>query len=207
MPNELRDSDDRPRFSDWVTPTSLPFDVADLHWKKASPDTLDRSHDALARLRPHLPHPDTILGDEGAWRSEREKLRVLDGPDGPLFSDQDLRFYDLYFGPEHIRVGHGYGRTTVDGGRHRLSRAFARGVPVPVEFTSDPNAMSWFESSDTRDAADLDKEIDEQEEAIEELDQKVQEAEEAIERVEVVAEKVGDLQGNLDSEHLRRRCR
>jgi hypothetical protein len=87
----------------WLDPAVIDIDGSELHWGKISPDEARESFKAVERMRPYLSGA-TIQTENDAqiWRDRLAKTADSEGKS--VFGEQDLRFFDAYFGDSHIRI-------------------------------------------------------------------------------------------------------
>lgn len=180
----------------WLDPAIVSLDGESLHWRKISPDEVSRSFKALDRLRPYL--RDADIKDESDARVWRDKLKGLkDALGQPLFDDEDLRFFDVYFGGNHIRVERVGSEYHVVNGRHRLWLAQRQGIrelPVflvqPVRRAATSEIPKEVSTMAGMDLYDIERESEEQKRQAEQMEQEVESHKERVDKLVKIAEEL-----------------
>lgn len=184
----------------WLNPAEVKIDGGELHWTKINQETALESFRALEKMRPFLDKAN--LFDDKNRSSCREKLALLIDANGARkFADRDLRFFDLYFGNDRIKIDRDENGFDAANGRHRLWLARQNGVTeLPVllnEKTTKENVMSNFE------LADIEKETLEQHEEVEEMETDIERHQERAEELRAALEKIRVTGAELGSDRFR----
>jgi hypothetical protein len=117
----------------WMDPGDVRVDGQELHWQKISPETARQSFISVRRFFPFI--YGQKIQTQAEIRSQREKLTKINLNNPRQINDQDLRFFDLYFGGSRILVERAGGRMSAINGRHRLFLAQQLGVKqLPVYY-------------------------------------------------------------------------
>ncbi|CAN5744538.1 hypothetical protein BH20ACI4_BH20ACI4_22920 [soil metagenome] len=180
---------------EWIHPSEIEIGGDELHWKKISRETALESFLSLDRMRPFLDR--TNLFEKTNFSNCREKLSGLKNENGDrLFDEQDLRFFDLYFGDARIKVDRLDNGFDVTNGRHRLFTAKQNGIgELPVllsEKVSKENFMSSLEFGDIeKEALEQHEEAEEMKTEIERHKERAAELEEALQKIRAASAEIG----------------
>ena len=127
----------------WMRPSDMPLSQTErsgLHWKKISQETAAQSLQRIEELRALVPL-DGLKSGPHEIRDHLEKLTDESG--SHVVSEEDLRFFDLFFGSDAIRIDiDGQGGYSITNGRHRISMAQDLGInAVPVSLGNAARAQ------------------------------------------------------------------
>ena len=120
----------------------------------------------------------------------RDRIAKLKDTSGaPLFSERDLRFFDLYFGGDHIRVDRINSSYDVTNGRHRLWLAQQEGIkslPVRVNEPIEKEPLHSTKETDMSNLEldDVEKEAREQHDDADRMKTEIQEHREQVAKLE-----------------------
>jgi len=181
----------------WIDPSSVNVDGGELHWQKLSQENARLSFKALERIRPFL-NDDDIQTTPGARQCRHRISELKDAKGGPVFSETDLRFFDLYFGSDHIRVDKSGSSYDVTNGRHRLWLARQEGVralPAQVNELVESSSSSSKEAErmSNLELSDVEDEAKEQNEQAEEMKGEIEKHNENAARLEAA---LGDIRAS-----------
>ncbi len=184
----------------WVNPQEFEVNGDELEWNKLTRENAVESFRSLERMRPFLDKGNLFEKKNGY--ACREKLSEMKDDDGNLkFNDQDLRFFDLYFGNDHIYVTKIESGFDITNGRHRLLMAKENGIKeLPVllnEKVKKESIMSNFE------LADIEKESLEQNEEAEEMKEDIEQHRERAGRLEDALQKIRAASAEIGSDQFR----
>jgi DNA repair exonuclease SbcCD ATPase subunit len=141
----------------------------------------------------------------------REKLAALtDATGDSVFSESELRFFDLYFGGDRIRVEKIGSEYSVTNGRHRLWLAQQEGVKaLPVfliERTNSPEVApkttKEVSTMSDMELRDIEIEAKEQQEQAEGLKYEIEQHKERVEKLERLIQEIRASAQELRSEEL-----
>lgn len=199
----------RDRFA-WIDPSDVHIDGEELHWNKLNMNDARRSFSVLESMRPYL--EDAEFGTREDVLNNRDRLASLkDSNNSPLFSQTDLRFYDLYFGGDHIRVDKMGDQYDVTNGRHRLWLAQQSGVkelPVwmkeLVETEATPNTTKETGTMSGLELRDVENESKEQHEQAEEMKGEVEQHKERAEKLEATLREIRAAGQELGSNEIKK---
>ena len=182
----------------WIDPSEAKVGGDELHWKKISRETALESFRSLEKMRPFLDR--TNLFERKNFENCREKLSHIKNDNGDrLFNEQDLRFFDLYFGDARIKIDRLDNGYDVTNGRHRLFTAQQNGIgQLPVllnEKVSKENIMSSLEFGDIeKEALEQHEEAEEMKTEIERHTERAAELEEALQKIRAASAEIGSDQ-------------
>lgn len=182
----------------WVNPQEFEVNGDELEWNKLTRENAFESFRALERMRPFLDKGNLFEKKNGY--SCREKLSEMKDADGePKFNDQDLRFFDLYFGNDRIYVTKLETGFDITNGRHRLLLAKQNGIKeLPVllnEKVNKESIMSNFELADIeKESLEQHEEAEEMKEDIERHHQRAGQLEEALQKIRAASSEIGSDQ-------------
>jgi hypothetical protein len=123
----------------WFNPSDVSLSDEDgraLDWKRITPEDAQESLRIVTRMRAYL---DLSQLRSGTASTTRDYLaRLTDDSRCRIFTEDDLRVFDLYFRSEAIRIdSDGQGGFMVVNGRHRLHQAQKLGITsVPVSISN-----------------------------------------------------------------------
>lgn len=184
----------------WVSPQEFEVNGDELDWGGISPETAKASFQVLEQMRPFLDRKN-LFEDKNRYAC-REKLSELRDENGePRFGERDLRFFDLYFGNDRIKVDRLENGFDITNGRHRLFMAKRQGVSeLPVllnEKVKKESVMSNFE------LADIEKESLEQNEEAEEMKEDIERHQARAAELEMALQKIRAASAEIGSDQLR----
>lgn len=204
MSSEIGESNEKLEWQgrmDWVDPGDAVVDGDELHWNKLNQEDARASFAALERMRPFLGKND-LFNDKDRYACRNRLAEIKDDDGGNLFNDQDLRFYDLYFGDARIVVSRVGDKLDVTNGRHRLAMARAENIQeLPVllnEQIAKETNMSNLE------LADIEKETLEQYEEVEEMETDIEQHKARVEELEEALQKIRAANAEIGSDALRK---
>jgi hypothetical protein len=194
--SEYAEFSERPNRLEWIDPAQVTVDGNELHWNKISQEMVLESFHALERMRPFLGEVN-LFNDQERDLCREKLFQVTDNTGKHLFEDQDLRFFDLYFGnSDRIFVD----RTDdVTNGRHRLWLARKVGVKeLPVMLSGKINKETFMSSLDLAhiegEAIKEDQEAGEMQKEIEQHKERSRELQEALQKIRNASKELGSDQ-------------
>jgi hypothetical protein len=190
----------------WLDPAEISLSGDELHWKKIDPAMVDRSFALLGRMKDYLNA--VMPEDDASVRRARGKLAELrDSAGARLFSEEDLRIYDLYFGTDRIRVELVRGSYAVVNGRHRLLRAQGQGLhelPVflvePAQRMDSVSIATEVGGMEGKELEELDREAREQHSEIEKMHRETDEHRKRVDDLERMVREMKDTEKLVHSE-------
>jgi len=183
----------------WLDPAAIPVGEGDLHWRKVTPDVIRESFNALERFSPFLEGAE--LGTEIEARQWRDRLAAFRDETGqPLFAEKDLRYFDLYFGGDSIRIERYAGRYNIINGRHRLWLAQQEGVRRLPVFVVERVIGNEVTDMSAMELGDIERESVEQHEKAHNMFEEAEAHRERVKRLEAVYEELKSSQAQVRSE-------
>ncbi|MGH9931922.1 MAG: hypothetical protein ACREA9_22205 [Pyrinomonadaceae bacterium] len=190
----------------WLDPSAVNVAGEELHWQKLSQENARASFETLERLRPFLNDDEMQTGA----RQARDRIAELkDSQGASIFSDTDLRFFDLYFGSDHIRVDKVGSSYDVTNGRHRLWLARQQGVralPAQVNELVESNSSSGKEAEKmgNLELSDVENEAKEQNEQADEMKGEVEQHKERAARLEAALRDIKASSQEIGSDEMKK---
>jgi hypothetical protein len=173
---------------EWIDPSRVFVDGNELQWTKLRQEDARQSFRVLERMRPFLAGAD--IQDDAAVKRYREQIASQkDSHGAALFSERELRFFDLYFGSDHIRVERTDNGYDITNGRHRLwlaQQENIKSLPVAVNELSEKELLRTAKETDMSklELDDVENEAREQHDEAERMKTEINEHREQVGRLE-----------------------
>jgi hypothetical protein len=173
---------------EWIDPSRVFVDGNELQWTTLTQEDARQSFQVLERMRPFLDGADVQDG-ASVLRCREQIASQRDGNGAALFGERDLRFFDLYFGGDHIRVERTESGYDITNGRHRLwlaQQESIKSLPVAVNELSEKEPLRAAKETDMSklELDDVENEAREQHDEAERMKTEINEHREQVGRLE-----------------------